>query len=532
MELLYWLERQEKQEIEELKRSVAASDIVFECTAIDDSSDILDWILEHEDEASVVIITDADSEDQNLNQLISALQNGLVIHISDKDYHSSNMNMKIKRVDNIERARKYFNSALKFIKKLESIPPSTEEQHREKEIENAQESYRVFVEEELPFIAYDSAVDNKAAEDEYDESHVMEENNVDSYPEEIELLKEESIEVEEEPEVAMFEEDKIIALSPEVDEEEIIQDDVPSASREEKEFIESEADYKSRARDIQRQLFAKQKWSDTKTIGIWSPLHRMGVTTLAMNLSFFLAENRIYTALLEGLSNQPALKDWLKRYTKIPNHWKSYAATIQSEEDPQSVEWHYRNVMCLPLDIGDESLVWDENLLEAYMTTTNIVDITIVDLPTGKMEKYTKDSLKYMDQLWIVVDDTFQDIVAWKKYIHQLQKQTGIPIYLIFNKSYEFSQVKRIGKELGFETIATLPALHEEVMRNYYDIEPLYFANEEVNELLQNEFEQIGQHLFNGKFEKKTLVEKSQQKKWKNLFNLLKKNRLFGNMKR
>lgn len=509
MELLYWLERQEKQEIEELKRYVVSADIVFESTEIDEGSDILDWILEHKDKKSVLIITDADSEDENLNQLIISLHNGLVIHISDKVYQFSNMTMKIKRVDTIERARKYFNSALKFIKKLERITLTTEEQQQEIKYENGQENSQNPTEDKLPVIAYDTSLDNKKAEDEYDESQALEQNNVDRYPEEIELLREESIEVDDVSEVDMFEEDKIAGLLPKVNDDE---------------FIDTESDYKSRARDIQRQLFAKQKWSDTNTIGIWSPLHRMGVTTLAMNLSFFLAENRIYTALLEGLTNQPVLKDWLKRFTKIPKQWKSYAATIQSEEeDPQKVEWHYKSVMCLPLDSGDESLIWNEYLLEAYMTTTNIVDVTIVDLPTGKMEKYTKDCLKYMDQLWIVVDDTFQDFIAWKEYIHQIQEHTGIPIYLIFNKSYEFSQVKRIGKELGFETIATLPALHEEVMRNYYDIEPFYFANERVNVLLQNEFKQIGQHLFNDKFEKKILVESSQQKKRKNLFNPFKK---------
>jgi len=43
-----------------------------------------------------------------------------------------------------------------------------------------------------------------------------------------------------------------------------------------------------------------------------------------MNFAYFLAENRVYTAVLEGLSNQPVLKNWLKKYTSVPTSWKSY----------------------------------------------------------------------------------------------------------------------------------------------------------------------------------------------------------------
>ncbi|ETT81485.1 hypothetical protein BK130_18325 [Viridibacillus sp. FSL H8-0123] len=43
-----------------------------------------------------------------------------------------------------------------------------------------------------------------------------------------------------------------------------------------------------------------------------------------MNFAYFLAENRVYTAVLEGLSDQPVLKNWLKRYTSVPTSWKSY----------------------------------------------------------------------------------------------------------------------------------------------------------------------------------------------------------------
>lgn len=255
-----------------------------------------------------------------------------------------------------------------------------------------------------------------------------------------------------------------------------------------------------RSRNLQKQLFARQKWENHRMVGVWSPLHRMGVTSLVINFSFFLAQNRVYTAVLEGLTSQHAMKDWLKRYTSVPPNWISYASTIQDNvKTPMDAGWLYNNVTFLPLDQKDIQYEWHTLSLETYMTTTKIIDVTLVDLPTGEMENYTRDSIHYLDELWIVVDDAIQETLAWKGYIENIKQETGIPVKLIFNKHYPFSQCKRIVKEMDLPLITTIPSLHEETMQNYYETVPLYFK-ENVKPILEEPFVEMASQLFNGDF--------------------------------
>lgn len=584
MELLYWLENQEEHKVDKLRRIIELSKIGFKnVDKINDGAEIIDWILQHKEE-SALVITDTAPDNDNLVQLIYSLHSGLIILISDTDYYFSKDNLKINRVGSIDQAISYYKNSFAYIARLakrselpqknKAVEPNTEGITGTQSIDEelpipTNESFEV----ELPFTANESIEKSDVSNHETNEKDTAE----DDFAEAAESnTEEESVPQPEivEKEIASGIEDNSeweeahqskptktipIPTTPRksryvvpikndsqeennhlVEAEESIDIDLGTTKVEENidttltESVLQETNYQNRKRNIQRQLFAKQKWTATKTVGIWSPLHRMGVTTFAMNFSFFLAENRIYTALLEGLTNQPSLKDWLKRYSKLPSNWKSYANTIQvNEEDPLSAEWKYRDVMCLPLDSRDCTLLWDDTFLESYMTTTNIMDITLVDFPTGKMEKYTEDALKYIDQLLIVVDDTFQDIVAWKDYIHRLQAENDISVQLIFNKLYDFSQVKAMEKELGYKVIATLPSLHEQVMRNYYDIEPLYFADDEVKSLLQPEYEKIAQYLFDNKFERKNKDSMEQKEKWSTtLLKSLKRKRLFGNIKR
>ena len=265
--------------------------------------------------------------------------------------------------------------------------------------------------------------------------------------------------------------------------------------------------YQKRARKLQKQVFAKHRWDDHHTIGIWSPIPRMGVTSLTMNFGFYLAKRSVYTAVLEGLTERHALKDWLKRYTNMPTDWKSLAYAIQNDSAIEHTNWNYKNVTFLPLDRNDPHAEWNHDSLESYITTTRVMDVTLVDLPTGKMESYTKDSLQFLDQLWIVVDDAFQETVAWKDYIKELEDAAGIPIYLVFNKTYEFSQTERMQKALGYPLLTTLPALHEETMRSYYESTPLYF-HAELQPLLDEGFDELAHHLFKEPLPSKVTEEK------------------------
>lgn len=257
----------------------------------------------------------------------------------------------------------------------------------------------------------------------------------------------------------------------------------------------TESPLHNRSRTIQKQLFFQKKWEGNRVIGIWSPLHRSGVTSLTLNFAFYLAQRRIFTVVLEGLTSQHAMKDWLKRYTAPPENWTSYANALQNDSNKAVVQWVYKNVNFLPLEKGDSQLDWTAKTLELYMTTPNIVDVTLVDMPTGEMEVYTKDSLHYLDELWVVVDDAIQETLAWKSYIHELRTNVNIPIQLVFNKKYEFSQDKRLAKELDLPLLTSIPALHSETMQNYYENKPLYFQ-EGIVEKVEPSYQLMANHLF------------------------------------
>lgn len=252
--------------------------------------------------------------------------------------------------------------------------------------------------------------------------------------------------------------------------------------------------YQSRARQIQRQLFSKQQWEGNQVVAVWSPLHRMGVTTFTMNFAFYLAKHRIYTTVLEGLTNQPKLKEYLLRYTGLPAEWSSYATIIQEGQSPNAAEWMYKDVLFLPMKEKDLHYKWNHLSLEAYMTTTKIMDVTLVDLPTGHLENYTRDALKFTNELWILLDDSATELLVWTEYIKQLKKELDIPIYLIFHKAFPFSKQTKLCEAFDLTMLTSIPAMEETVSRNQYQPFPL-LETPQVQTTLFEAYAPLAKHL-------------------------------------
>ncbi|RKJ74880.1 hypothetical protein D7X33_18995 [Butyricicoccus sp. 1XD8-22] len=255
----------------------------------------------------------------------------------------------------------------------------------------------------------------------------------------------------------------------------------------------------TRTRQIQKNLFAQQQWADHKIVGLWSPIGRTGVSTFAINFALYLAKNRVYTTVLEALTPQPQLKQTLSRYTKVPKGWISYASTIQEENDPRNASWIYDNVVFLPCAQSDLQYTWNPALIEAYMTTTKIVDVTLVDVPSGNLQEYSKDALNYVDELWILFDDNYHELMNWKQYIQELEYKFQIPIHLIMSRNYPFSQAHKISKEMGLPLISCIPAMDETAMYNHYQNIPLYYV-EEAQEKLETAYYEVASHLFKQPF--------------------------------
>lgn len=250
----------------------------------------------------------------------------------------------------------------------------------------------------------------------------------------------------------------------------------------------------TRTRQIQKNLFAQQQWADHKIIGIWSPTGKTGVSTLAINFALYLAKQRVYTTVLEGLSSQPQLKQTLSRYTKVPKDWVSYASTIQEGQEPRNASWIYENVIFLPCTKSDLQYTWNPVLIEAYMTTTKIVDVTLVDFPSGHLQEHSKDALHFVDELWILFDDNYHSLINWKDYIKELE-QKQIKVHLIMGRTYSFSAANKISKEMDLPLITTIPAMDEIAMHNQYQNIPLYFVDEAAAKL-ESAYSEIATHLF------------------------------------
>ncbi|AUD12322.1 MULTISPECIES: hypothetical protein [unclassified Planococcus (in: firmicutes)] len=259
------------------------------------------------------------------------------------------------------------------------------------------------------------------------------------------------------------------------------------------------ASYSKRLRSIQKSLTGPQM-DEFKTIGVWSPLPAMGVTSFILNFSFFLAENRIHTAVLESLTSNHILKDWLLRYGSVPDKWVSLAENLHADQAIGNSEWVYRGVKFFPLNTKDGKHHWNPDSFDAFYRMTGIYDVTLIDIPTGEMAAFTKESLRYLDELWILVDDRVQQLNSWKGYIKGIKESSGLDVHLIHNKSISASKPGIISEGLGSNLLAEMPPLWEETARNYYQNQPLYFQAG-VREKVQKPYHQLARHLIGPSFQ-------------------------------
>lgn len=264
------------------------------------------------------------------------------------------------------------------------------------------------------------------------------------------------------------------------------------------------------ARELQKQLFSPYQRTNHKMIGVWSPVHSSGVTTIVFNFALFLAKHRIDIAVIEGVGNAEHIlkEEWLERYTNVPTNWISYAKALQTEDlTNKNVNWIYKDVKYFPFDREDKLINWDKSLLELYMTTTKMVDVTIVDYSTGELSSLNRQSLSYLDELWIVGDHRYLTYYSWKNYICQLKDHFNLPIHLIMNQTYEASPSIQFSKDLSVPLLASIPSIHEAISLSHLGKTPLYemeimdSSTEQpisVAELLNPAFYVMAKHLLNG----------------------------------
>ncbi len=254
----------------------------------------------------------------------------------------------------------------------------------------------------------------------------------------------------------------------------------------------------SRSTIAKRYTFIQNGLNQNKTIGVWSPLQRMGVTTFVFNFAIYLASQQISTVVLEGISARHYLKTLLSRMKSQPKDWKSYAHTLHNKNVAiDQFLWNYRGVMWLPLDEDDtEDIVWNNESLYYYFKSIQDFDITLCDLPTGPFEELTKITLNHMDELWIMIDDNYHLLLSYQKYIEGVMKHyPHIKIHLIFNNAFPFSQQKLLEEKFGYSILTSLPPLDfEMVSKNNYESHPL-IDKKKVKELYLPSYKKLYKHI-------------------------------------
>ncbi len=229
---------------------------------------------------------------------------------------------------------------------------------------------------------------------------------------------------------------------------------------------------------------SKYQLKDQKTVAFWSPI-RCGVTSLVMNYAMFLSSFRIQIAVLEGITTNQSHKEILERYSKtIPHNWISpgqYLSNINT--DAQDTIWNYKGVAWFPFDLQDHEFSWPTLMVDNFSKMLRFYELLFIDLPTGKFESYTLETLRTVDEVWIVSDNSVLTMQTWKKYIHQHLILKNIPCKLVFISPMKEDYSKALSERLEIPLIGTIPNLYREIQQNNYDDEPLITQREVLYKL-------------------------------------------------
>lgn len=74
-------------------------------------------------------------------------------------------------------------------------------------------------------------------------------------------------------------------------------------------------------------------------------------------------------------------------------------------KDIEKTHWIYNNVQWYPLDKHDPSLEWTDNTLKYYIEAKQKSSTVFIDLPGGYMDEYSRYTLNYIDELWVIMDN-------------------------------------------------------------------------------------------------------------------------------
>jgi hypothetical protein len=261
--------------------------------------------------------------------------------------------------------------------------------------------------------------------------------------------------------------------------------------------IKIESDLKTKTDLAIAENYQYGTWQGNKIIGVWSPIAATGVTTFIVNLAFYLCEDKADIAVIEPLSENANLKELLSDYTSVPKAWRSYLEYTQKEDiSAKSMKWLYHGVDWLPIGQYELERKWKMQqlckLMHDQIRLTQKSNVTFIDFPPGKMSPYILESLPYLDEFWIMVDNR-QKSYRYRSYIEELIEKYHLNAKLIVNRSFSSGQTKLIVKHFEQPLLATIPVLME-ALQNEWGKQPI-IKKPEIRELLQPTFDKLSTHL-------------------------------------
>lgn len=238
----------------------------------------------------------------------------------------------------------------------------------------------------------------------------------------------------------------------------------------------------------------RRKLIGEKVIGVWSPINRVGVTSFLTNLAVFMANYSISISVLEGVSNTPKLYSYVQKFMKIDERWISLSDyLINPNLTTQQIPLHYKGVTFFPFNRNNYKCFTDNIMNRYYIEGLRFFDLVFLDIPSGPMVKHTLESLKYIDELWILCNNDVYNYNLASKFITQ-KINPKVETKLIFIDQFEFSKPKIIQKMFESDILFEFPSIFEEVAKIQYS-NKLFVEDDATFEKIKPGFEQIMNYL-------------------------------------
>lgn len=214
--------------------------------------------------------------------------------------------------------------------------------------------------------------------------------------------------------------------------------------------------------------------STEKTVGIWAPL-TAGATTFIVDYAIFLQQHGVPISVVEIPKENPHLFKILHRFGSKPDNWISLTENLYSNDNGNNNSlWIYKGVKWFPVGLNDFDIDRNQDLILDFFISVKENAYVLVDLPTGKMDDSTLNTLPYLDEIWVIADDQFDRTKEWKNFIHNtLIKEYKKPVKLIHSRTGTHSRPKDVAELLDLELITSLPSMFDRVMANNHERKPL-----------------------------------------------------------